>query len=208
MAYRPTAEVLQNNKATLEDEDGQAVIPYVVELENGKTVASPDDDDECVRLAARCSGDTRVMRQLAFSDTRRKSMTLRFKEGDRVSVQLDVGIWEEGVIVEVWAVPERNGRPFKTWAGFASPYAVDLDVGDTVFVPFDTDEVIRPEHAARPPQKSIAEQIGGTDRGPTKAGSETSKRFTVWQNAEGSWVRSDKLTGFDRPCAPPSPEPA
>jgi hypothetical protein len=206
VAYRPPPDESQNNKIVFEDDGGCAVIPYVVKLDNGNTVAVPEDDDECVRLAARCCDDTRIMRQLAFSEEQRRETCLRFSEGYRVSVQLDVGIWEEGVIVEAWAIPERNGRPLKTWAGFAVPYAVNLDIGDTVLVPFDTDEVVRPEHAARPPQKTIAEQVGGTTRPLASNVSETANRFVEHQNASGEWVRRDTRTGIERPCVPPSPK--
>jgi len=203
VAYRPSQEEVQKNKVSYEDEEGAGIIPYVVELDDGKTVATPEDDDECVRLAARCCEDTRIMRQLAFSEDTKKGTYLRFSEGDRVAVQLDVGIWEEGGIIETWARPERNGKPFKTWAGFAVPYAVQLDLGQIVFVPCDTPEVIRTEAADRPPQKSIAEQIGGTDRTPARKESEISKRFVVCQNATGEWVRRDLRTTIERPCAPP-----
>eukprot|EP00747_Dinoflagellata_sp_TGD_P172205 gnl/TRDRNA2_/TRDRNA2_208127_c0_seq1.p1 gnl/TRDRNA2_/TRDRNA2_208127_c0~~gnl/TRDRNA2_/TRDRNA2_208127_c0_seq1.p1 ORF type:complete len:274 (-),score=35.17 gnl/TRDRNA2_/TRDRNA2_208127_c0_seq1:69-890(-) len=201
LAYKPSQEEVQKNKVVYEDEDGTDIIPYIVKLDNGQTVASPEDEDECVRLAARCSDDTRIMRQLAVSLDKKAS--LRFSEGDRVAVQLDIGVWEEGVIVEVWVIPERNGRPLKTWAGFAVPYAVNLDLGHCVLVPFDTDEVIRPESAARPAQKSIAEQIKGTDR--VEAG-ENSERFITCQNSMGEWVCRDARTGFERKCAPPCPE--
>merc|ERR1712217_738090 len=138
-------------------------------------------------------------RQLAIADDESHKTCLRFSEGKRVAVQLDIGIWEEGVIVETWAIPERNGKPLKTWVGFAVPYAVSLDLGDTVLVPFDTDEVIRPEKAARPPQKSVAEQIGGTEKKTDR------NRFVVCQNAAGDWVRKDTRTGVERSCSPPSP---
>jgi hypothetical protein len=196
VAYRPSEEDMQDKK-------GVAIIPYVVKLDAGGTVATPEDHDECVRLAARCCDDTRVMRQLAVSLDKKEC--LRFAEGDRVAVQLDVGVWEEGVVVEAWAVPARNGRPLKTWAGFAVPYAVNLDLGHTVLVPFDTDEVVRAELAARPPQKSIAEQIGGTDRA-SEAPSESSRRFVTCQNPRGEWVCRDTRTGAERPCAPPCPD--
>jgi len=197
VAYRPTEDECKNpnNKGACGVDD--PVIPYVVKLDNGSTVATPEDDDECVRLAARCCDDTRVMRQLAVSEEKRQC--LRFSEGYRVSVQLDVGIWEEGIIIETWAIPERNGKPLKTWVGFAVPYAVSLDLGDTVLVPFDTDEVIRPEKAVLPPQKSLAEQIGGTERKTDR------NRFVVCQNTAGHWVRKDNRTGVERPCSPPSP---
>lgn len=204
VAYKPSQEEVHNNKVCYEDDDGVSIIPYVVKLDDGSTGAVPEDDDECVRLVTRCCDDTRIMRQLAFSEEEQKVTCLRFIEGDRVAVQLDVGIWEEGVIVEVWAVPERNGRPLKTWVGFAVPYAVKLDLGQTVLVPFETDEVIRAELAARPPQKSIAEQLGGTDRNP--AGEVSGKRFVMCQNLAGEWVRRDTRSGFERPCAPPCPD--
>eukprot|EP00930_Biecheleria_cincta_P088836 TRINITY_DN78096_c0_g1_i1.p1 TRINITY_DN78096_c0_g1~~TRINITY_DN78096_c0_g1_i1.p1 ORF type:complete len:265 (-),score=40.04 TRINITY_DN78096_c0_g1_i1:368-1162(-) len=204
--FKPSQEQARRNKVVYEDDDGVPIIPYLVKLEEGSTVAAPEDEDECVRLAARCCADTRIMRQLAVPEDTRKVTSLRFFEGDRVAVQLDVGIWEEGVVIEAWAVPERNNRPLKTWAGLIVPYAVRLDIGQTVLVPFDTDEVIRRESAARPSQKSIAEQLGGTERNSGKKASETSKRFGVCQNSAGDWVRRDTHSGFERPCAPPSPD--
>lgn len=174
-----------------------SVVPYVVEVDDGQLAASPEDDDEAIRLAARAHLDTRVMRVFAVSSAVRAVTRLRFMEGDRVAVQLDLGMWEEGAVLEVWTKPERNGKPFKTWVGVAVPYAVRLDLGDDVMVPFDTDEVIRAESAARPPQKSIAEQLGGTAL--TTGG----KRFVRLQNAAGEWSLRDTTTGVQRPCKPP-----
>lgn len=174
-----------------------SIVPYIVELDDGKLAASPEDDDECIRLAARASLDTRVMRVFAVLEAKQGAVSLRFMEGDRVAVQLDIGIWEEGVVIEVWAVPESNGKPWRTWVGVAVPYAVRLDLGGEVMVPFDSDEVIRAEAAARPPQKSVEEQLGGKVRRTSV------KRFDRRQSAFGQWVIVDTVTGFERPCKPP-----
>jgi len=184
----------------LRHEAGGSEVTYVVQLEDGKMAGSPVDHDECIRLAARATLDSRVMRVFALPADQRASAHPRFMEGDRVAVQLDVGIWEEGTVLEVWACPERGGKPLKSWVGFAVPYAVRLDMGEDVMVPFDTDEVIRAESAARPPQKSIAEQLGGKDR---TAAEPKGKRFVKRKNATGQWVTVDNVTGSERPCCPP-----
>lgn len=177
------------------DDDG-TIVPYYVKLDNGTVGVAPEDDDECIRLAARASADYSVLRLFALPEDKRKAIDLRFIEGDRVAVQLDTRIWEEGVVVEVWTIPTKNGKPFQTWGGMAVPYAVNLDLGHTVLIPFDTDEVIRAECAARPAQKSVAEQIDGTERPSTE-------RFIRRQNSSGKWVRVDTKTGVERPCAAP-----
>mmetsp|Transcript_58522 Transcript_58522/g.171202 ORF Transcript_58522/g.171202 Transcript_58522/m.171202 type:complete len:264 (+) Transcript_58522:72-863(+) len=182
------------------EDAGGTVVPYVVTLDTGSMAGSPEDDDDCIRLAARATIDVRVMRAFALSLDKRGEVHLRFIEGDRVAVQLDAGIWEEGTILEVWSVPERDGKVLRSWAGLAVPYAVRLDLGDDVFVPFDSDDVIRAESAARPPQKSIAEQLGGTVRAPAKS---AGKRFVKRQNSAGHWVILDMTTGFERSCDPP-----
>lgn len=176
-------------------EDDETKLPYLVELEGGGIGVAPEDHDECIRLAARACRDTRVLRLFALPKEKRQATKLRFCEGDRVTVQLDIGIWEEGVIIETWRTPEKNGKPLKTWSGVSVPYSVSLDLGDKVLVPFDSDDVIRPEAAAVPPQKSIAEQIGGTQRTIAQG------RFLKRKNSDGQWVCVDTKTGAERPCA-------
>mmetsp|Transcript_9708 Transcript_9708/g.17213 ORF Transcript_9708/g.17213 Transcript_9708/m.17213 type:complete len:276 (+) Transcript_9708:150-977(+) len=177
------------------------VVAYICELANGNKSASPEDDDEAIRLAARACLDTRVMRVFAVPKAEQSGIELRFSEGDRVAVQLDRGIWEEGTVVEVWATAVRNGKVFKTWVGVNVPYAVRLDLGGDVMVPFDTDEVIRTESAERPPQKSIADQIGGTERTPIAACASNSMRFEKRQKSDHEWVIVDTRTGRERPCS-------
>jgi len=188
--------------AALQHEVQGDTVPYIVELEGGGLAASPEDEDECIRLAARATLDIRIMRVFAVPEAERGAVCLRFMEGDRVAVQLDLGVWEEGFVLEAWAAPACGKRPLKGWAGQAVPYAVRLDLGDDVMVPFDTDEVIRAEAAPRPPQKSIAELLGGTVRAPA-AGTTASHRFARRQKAPGEWVRVDTATGAERPCPPP-----
>jgi len=139
-------------------------VPYVVEFKDGALGAAPEDHDECIRLAARATLDLSVLKPFAVSLSDREAVPLRFMEGSRVAVQLDAGDWEEGTVTEVWAAPERNGRPIKGWAKLAMPYGVRLDLGEDVLVPFDSEQVILHEHAKRPSQKSIAELIGGKDK--------------------------------------------
>lgn len=177
-------------------------LPYLVQLDDGGKGGCPEDDDECVRLAARAHLDTRVMHASAVPEADRSSVTLRFAEGDRVAVQLDAGHWEEGVVIEVWYAAQRNRKVLRTWGGLAVPYLVRLDLGTNVMVPFDSDEVLRAESSAgRLPQKSVAEQVGGTNPTPAHP---NGKRFVKQQNSAGEWVRVDSTTGCERPCDPPS----
>lgn len=175
-------------------------VPYIIEMEDGRMAGAGEDDDECIRLAARAVLDVKIMRVFALPAEKRAAVDLRFMEGDRVALQLDAGIWEEGTVTEAWAVPRRAGKVLKAWAGLAVPYAVRLDLGNEVMVPLDTDEVIRAESAERPPQKSIAEQIGGTDR---KVADPAAKRFQKRRNLAGQWVLVDTTTGKERACSPP-----
>jgi len=177
--------------------EGDQKIPYLVKLDDGREGSAPEDHDECIRLASRACRETRVLRLFALPEASQNAMKLRFQEGDRVAVQLDIGMWEEGGVIETWAAPEKNGKRFKTWAGVSVPYAVSLDVGNKVFVPFDSDDVIRSEAADLPPQKSIAEQIGGKYRTSAQC------RFLERQNSDGKWVCVDTQTGVERPCAAP-----
>jgi len=186
---------------------GRTFVPYVVQLDSstgddGPACAAPADDDECIRLESRATIDPDIMRPFAVPLAERGSTTLRFQEGDRVAVQLDTGHWEEGGIIEVWAVAEQDGRPMRGWEELAVPYAVRLDLSEDVMVPFDSDTVILPERAARPPQRSVEEMIGGKSRKPQAAAARP--RFTKTKNEAGAWVLMDSVTGAVRPCAPPS----
>lgn len=176
--------------------DGEIKVPYLVKLDDGRVGVAPDDDDECIRSAARAGCETRILRLFALPEDKQAVVKLRFLEGDRVAVQLNIGNWEEGVIVETWAKPKKSGKPLKTWSGVSVPYAVRLDLGYKVFVPFDSNDVIRPEGACLPPQKSIAEQIRGVLR------TEAQGRFLKRKNSADLWVLVDTKTGFERPCRP------
>lgn len=204
MSNRPNYVAWQRGKVSMHwQEKNDIECPYVVELDDGRTSWTVADDDDCIRLAARATRDLSVMRASALPQERRGGVHLRFLEGARVAVQLDVGNWEEGTVIEVWAAPRRAGRILKSWAGLAVPYKVHLDLGDDVMVPFDDDEVIRTESAARPRQKSVAEQLGGRDRTPANP---AGQRFVKRQNSAGRWVIADTTTGKERPCAPPDPD--
>lgn len=179
---------------------GQSVA-YIIQFDDGSLGGAPEDEDECIRLAARCTLDTRVMRLSAVEAKEQPLVKLRFSEGDRVAVQLDVGQWEEGYVLEVWSQPSRSGKVFKNWVGVAVPYCIRLDIDKDVMVPWDADDVIRPEKAKLPPQKTIAEIIGGTEVRKAAA-----PRFVV-QKSETSatgWIRLDTVTRKEKPCDPPS----
>jgi hypothetical protein len=128
-------------------EDGE-IVPYLVRLDNAQQVA-PDDDDDMIRLAARACSDPTIMLAFAVPQARQKTK-LRFVEGDRAVVQLNAGVWETGSIVEVWARP--LGTKPQAWSRVAVPYAVKLDTGDRVLVPYDSDEVIRIEDVMAQPK--------------------------------------------------------
>jgi len=176
--------------------DDETTAPYLVELDDGRLAAAPEDDDDCIRSAARAGRETRILRLFALPEDKQAAVKLRFLEGDRVAVQLNIGNWEEGVIVETWAKPQKNGKPLKTWSGVSVPYAVRLDLGYKVFVPFDSDDVIRLEGMCVPPQKSIAEQLRGVLR------TEAQARFLKRKKSSDQWVLVDTKTGFERPCRP------
>mmetsp|Transcript_46046 Transcript_46046/g.103582 ORF Transcript_46046/g.103582 Transcript_46046/m.103582 type:complete len:259 (-) Transcript_46046:120-896(-) len=177
------------------DTGSDGVAPYIVELEDGKLGCAPEDDDECIRLAARATLDVRVLRSFARRAGDRGATQLRFMEGDRVAVQLNIRNWEEGVVTETWATPERRGRPLKGWAGLALPYAVRLDLNEDVLVPFDSEDVIRSESANRPRPQPIEEILGGKRRAPKPA---EGPRFKRQRNAAGTWVVVDTVTGAER----------
>ena len=62
---------------------------------------------------------------------------LRFEVGSRVECCVGKDHWEPGTVVALWYTEE--GFP----PGFYAPYQVELDMGNLIFAPDDSDRCIR-----------------------------------------------------------------
>ena len=68
---------------------------------------------------------------------RTRETPLRFKVGSRVECCVGTNHWESGTVIKLWYTEEDFAQ------GFYAPYQVELDDGNLIFAPEDSDECVR-----------------------------------------------------------------